>query len=84
MSLFKFPMRVVANVPYYLSAKLIQWFALHKSVFQDVVIMIQKEFAGKCLAQPGQKAYTSLSVFTQRHLESKRYLIFLDMFYVPN
>ncbi len=69
---FDQPVTVVANVPYYLSAKLIQWFALNKHKFNLIIIMIQKEFAQKCLVGPGVKAYTSLSVFTQRHFKVKK------------
>lgn len=61
------PIKVVANIPYYLSSKLIQHFVSYKSCFKDIVIMVQKEFALKCKAKPKQKDYTSLSVFTQLH-----------------
>ena len=64
---FNAPLKIIANIPYYLSAKLIQKIAGVKTLFKDITIMIQKEFAYKCYAGPGEKAYTSLSVFTQRH-----------------
>lgn len=66
------PLTVVANIPYYLSAKLIQWFARYKTCFDSITIMIQAEFADKCLADVGVKSYTSLSVFSQRHFTMKK------------
>ncbi len=70
--------RVIANIPYYLSAKLIQKLAYAKNVFKDITIMVQKEFAQKCVAGPGQKDYTSLGVFTQFHFEVR------TLFDIPN
>ena len=67
--LFKSPLKLVANIPYYISAKLIQMLVKYKTVFSDITIMIQKEFAQKCVARPYQKVYTSLSVFTQYHFQ---------------
>lgn len=64
---FSTTMRVVANIPYYLSAKLIQKFAYSKYKFIDLTLMVQKEFARKCIAQPGSKDYTALTVFIQFH-----------------
>ena len=66
---FKKRLRVVANIPYYLSAKLIQKFAYSKNKFIDLTLMVQKEFARKCIAKPGAKDYTALTVFTQFHFD---------------
>tara|TARA_Y100000591_G_C21818983_1_gene692485 strand:+ start:1066 stop:1854 length:789 start_codon:yes stop_codon:yes gene_type:complete len=63
------PVLLVANIPYYISAKLIQKLVNHKTLFANITIMIQKEFAQKCIAKPFQKSYTSLSVFTQYHFD---------------
>ena len=61
--------KIVANIPYYLSAKLIQHLVPFKPYLADIVIMIQKEFAGKLTAPVGTKAYTSLSVYSNFHFE---------------
>ena len=66
-SRFSAPTKIVANIPYYISAKLIQKLVKHKALFSDITIMVQKEFAQKCIAKPYQKVYTALSVFTQYH-----------------
>ena len=59
------PIKVVANIPYYISAKIIKLFIRYRDSVDDVTLMVQKEFAGKCLAKPGDSLYTSLSVLTQ-------------------
>jgi len=66
---FKSNIRLIANIPYYISAKLIQKIAYSADCFTDVTIMVQKEFAQKCVARAYQKTYTSLSVFTQYYFE---------------
>tara|TARA_B100000131_G_C18077259_1_gene596860 strand:- start:7 stop:795 length:789 start_codon:yes stop_codon:yes gene_type:complete len=68
-SLLSAPIKLVANIPYYISAKLIQKLVRQNVLFSDITIMIQKEFAQKCVAKPYQKVYTALSVFTQYHFD---------------
>ena len=45
--------RVVANIPYYISSPLIQRFAYDKQRFKDITLMVQKEFAQKAVGKPG-------------------------------
>ncbi|MBG90759.1 MAG: ribosomal RNA small subunit methyltransferase A [Actinobacteria bacterium] len=61
--------QVLGNVPYYLSAKLLQWLQTQIGSVTDAIWMFQKEFADKLLASPGTKSYTSLTVFTQFYFE---------------
>ncbi|MDC0036887.1 16S rRNA (adenine(1518)-N(6)/adenine(1519)-N(6))-dimethyltransferase RsmA [bacterium] len=61
--------RVVANIPYYISSPLIQRFAYDKQRFKDITLMVQKEFAQKAVGKPGQKLYTPLTVFMQFHFD---------------
>lgn len=63
------PIKVIANIPYYLSAKLIQWFVKNKCQLGSVVVIVQKEFAQKLVAKAGDKLYSSLTVFTQCHFD---------------
>lgn len=58
------PMTVVANIPYYISAKIIKRLIDHRSQIKRAIIMVQKEFADKLVAPPGDHLYTSLSVYT--------------------
>lgn len=64
------PIKIVANIPYYLSAKFIQWLVPYKHLLDHVVIMVQKEFAQKLVSQAGDDLYSSLAVYTQCHFET--------------
>ena len=68
-SIYDSPYRVIANIPYYLSAKLMQRFVTYRTCFQDMTIMVQKEFASKLVAKPGDKDYTSLGVYCSFYFE---------------
>ena len=59
------PVCIVANVPYYISAKLIQWMVFQRSFIKKAFLMFQKEVVQKFVAKPGQNLYTSLSVYAQ-------------------
>lgn len=53
----------VSNLPYARSKDAFTWLPLRK--FNRAIIMIQKEFARKLQANPGQRNYRAISVITQ-------------------
>merc|ERR1712051_176359 len=55
----------VANVPYQISSPLVFKLLLHRPFFRCVVLMFQREFAQRLVAQPGDKLYCRLSINTQ-------------------
>ncbi|XP_073526284.1 LOW QUALITY PROTEIN: uncharacterized protein [Phyllobates terribilis] len=59
----------VANIPYQISSplvtKLLNHKDIHKAGFRCAIIMFQKEFATRLVAQPGDHDYCRLSVNTQ-------------------
>ncbi|KAK2649653.1 hypothetical protein Ddye_017144 [Dipteronia dyeriana] len=57
----------VANIPYQISSPLTFKLLYHQPAFRCAVIMFQKEFAMRLVAQPGDKLYCRLSVNTQLH-----------------
>jgi 16S rRNA (adenine1518-N6/adenine1519-N6)-dimethyltransferase len=57
--------KVVANIPYYISAKIVKKFISLGTRLEQACIMVQKEFAQKLTAKAGEKVYTSLTVFSQ-------------------
>jgi 16S rRNA (adenine1518-N6/adenine1519-N6)-dimethyltransferase len=61
--------KLVANIPYYISAKIVQQLVEDRHRLVSALIMVQKEFAKKLVAKPGQSDYTSLAVYTQAHFE---------------
>jgi 16S rRNA (adenine1518-N6/adenine1519-N6)-dimethyltransferase len=69
--------RVVANLPYYISTPIIErLLALGSSVF-DMTLMLQKEVAERIISGPGGKEYGALSVMVQY------YCIATKLFDVP-
>lgn len=56
------PYKVVANLPYYITTPLLTRFLEGGFKIAMYVIMVQKEVALRLVAQPGTKAYGSLSV----------------------
>ena len=59
------PMKVVANLPYKISTPLLFRFIDSQTVFSSLTLMLQKEVAERMAANPCQKDYGPLSIFTQ-------------------
>lgn len=57
--------RVIANIPYYISAPIVKVLIDYKDKLDSAILMVQDEFARKLLAAPGQKDYGSFSVYTR-------------------
>ena len=56
------PARLVANLPYHVSAPMLRRFLDLRSVLVDWSVMLQSEVAVRLLASPGSRDYSSLSV----------------------
>ncbi|OIW08110.1 hypothetical protein TanjilG_06653 [Lupinus angustifolius] len=57
----------VANIPYQISSPLTFKLLGHQPAFRCAIIMFQREFAMRLVAQPGDKLYCRLTVNTQLH-----------------
>lgn len=57
--------KVVASIPFSLSSPITYKLLLHKAGFGLAVLLYQKEFAQKMVAEPGSKLYGRLSVIVQ-------------------
>ncbi|KAL4288121.1 hypothetical protein AHAS_Ahas19G0254500 [Arachis hypogaea] len=57
----------VANIPYQISSPLTFKLLSHQPAFRCAIIMFQREFAMRLVAQPGDKLYCRLTVNTQLH-----------------
>ena len=68
---FTKPIRVVANLPYYITTPII--FALAESDlhFTSLTLMMQKEVAERLEAQPGSKDYGPLTISVQTEMKVK-------------
>ena len=63
------PLKVMANLPYYITTPVIMDILEKEAPVSDIVVMIQKEVAMRMQAKPGTKDYGSLSLVTQYFAE---------------
>eukprot|EP00471_Norrisiella_sphaerica_P003910 CAMPEP_0184481620 /NCGR_PEP_ID=MMETSP0113_2-20130426/3177_1 /TAXON_ID=91329 /ORGANISM="Norrisiella sphaerica, Strain BC52" /LENGTH=233 /DNA_ID=CAMNT_0026860847 /DNA_START=752 /DNA_END=1453 /DNA_ORIENTATION=- len=63
---------IVANLPYQISTSFIQNVISERRRVDKAIIMVQREFAERLAAPPGNKIYGSLSVFAQFYLNVKK------------
>src|SRR5699024_836366 len=57
------PVKVVANLPYYVTTPIIGKLLEEVNYIDSITVMVQKEVADRMVADPGSKTYGSLSVF---------------------
>ena len=62
--------RLVANLPYYISTPLIQ--VLIRKPIDDMTLMLQQEVVDRIIAGPGGREYGYLSVLVQYHCEARK------------
>ena len=65
------PIKVVANLPYYITTPILMHLIESKIPFAEFVVMMQKEVADRISAQPSTKAYGSLSIAVQYYMTAK-------------
>jgi len=74
--------KVVANLPYQISAPLLFRFIDSKEVFSTFTLMLQREVAERMVASPGGKDYGPLSIFIQLTWDvSIRFFVRASAFY---
>jgi len=61
--------KVVANLPYYITSPIVQSLLACRDFFQNIVLMVQKEVAERIAAEPGGRTYGILSVAVQVYAE---------------
>ncbi|MFH1784951.1 MAG: 16S rRNA (adenine(1518)-N(6)/adenine(1519)-N(6))-dimethyltransferase RsmA [Candidatus Micrarchaeota archaeon] len=72
---------VVGNIPYYISSDIV--FKLAKLKIEKAILMVQKEFAQKMIANPKEKNYGRLSVTSQIAFDVKLERIVLRHLFKP-
>ena len=65
-------LRLVANLPYYITTPLLKRFLTEGLPFQSLTVMVQKEVADRMTAAPSSKEYGSLTLFIQLYARAKR------------
>jgi 16S rRNA (adenine1518-N6/adenine1519-N6)-dimethyltransferase len=59
------PVRVVGNLPYYITSDILLRLFAHRQYFETIVIMLQREVAERLAAAPGSSDYGLLSATAQ-------------------
>lgn len=59
------PVKVVANLPYYITTPILMGLMEKEVPFTSITVMVQKEVADRMRAEPGTKDYGALSVAVQ-------------------
>ncbi len=65
------PVKLVANLPYYITTPIIMKFLEENVNVTDIVIMVQKEVAERMNANPGNKTFGALSVAVQYYCDTE-------------
>ena len=77
------PIKVVANLPYYITTPILMHLIESGIPFSEFVVMMQKEVANRISAQPNTKAYGSLSIAVQYYMTAKVAFIVPRTVFVP-
>ncbi len=72
MSSLPSPLKVVGNLPYYISSPILEKLMSCPNSFSDIFITVQHEFGKRLTAHPHTKDYGSLSCFVQYHAEARK------------
>ncbi|HEL0757225.1 TPA: 16S rRNA (adenine(1518)-N(6)/adenine(1519)-N(6))-dimethyltransferase RsmA [Streptococcus equi subsp. zooepidemicus] len=77
------PIKVVANLPYYITTPILMHLIESKIPFQEFVVMMQREVADRISAEPNTKAYGSLSIAAQYYMTAKVAFVVPRTVFVP-
>lgn len=77
------PLKVVANLPYYITTPIMMHFLESNLPVAEMVVMMQREVADRISAAPGTKAYGSLTIAVQYYMEAKLAFIVPKTVFVP-
>lgn len=78
-----YPIKVVANLPYYITTPIMMHFLDSKLQVAEMIVMMQKEVAERISAKPGTKAYGSLSIAVQYYMAAEVAFIVPKTVFVP-
>ncbi len=62
---FRKPLRIIGNIPYYITSPILFKVIEQREVVQDLMILVQLEVGKRIVAKPSTKDYGILSVFCQ-------------------
>ncbi len=77
------PIKVVANLPYYITTPIMMHLLDSALEVDEMVVMMQREVADRVSAQPGTKAYGSLTIAVQYYMEANTAFIVPKTVFIP-
>ena len=77
------PIKVVANLPYYITTPILMHLIESGIPFSEFVVMMQREVADRISAQANTKAYGSLSIAVQYYMTAKVAFVVPRTVFVP-
>ena len=77
------PIKVVANLPYYVTTPIIAKLIEDDLNIESITVMVQKEVAQRIVAPPGNKQYGSLTVFVNFYSDPEVLLIVPKTVFMP-
>ena len=77
------PIKVVANLPYYITTPIIMELLEQKLNIESITVMVQKEVAERMKAKPKTKDYGALSVAVQYYCDTKIDIIVPPSCFIP-
>lgn len=63
------PLKVVSNLPYYVTTPILMKLLEMKGLFESITVMVQKEVADRIRSGPGSKEYGALSLAVQYYAD---------------
>ncbi|MBF0569404.1 MAG: ribosomal RNA small subunit methyltransferase A [Candidatus Omnitrophica bacterium] len=71
LGLIPAPIKVIGNLPYYISTPIISRVLEHKDRFTSLFMTVQLEFGERLVAKPGSKEYSSFTCFVNYFAEPR-------------
>lgn len=66
--------KVVANIPYYISTKILEKIFNSGNIPSKMVLLLQKEYVDRIISEPGNKSYGPINVFIKHFYNAKKVL----------
>ena len=77
------PLKVVANLPYYVTTPILLYLLEEKGRFESITVMVQKEVAERICAGPGSREYGALSLAVQYYSRPEAVLRVSPSCFIP-
>ena len=77
------PLKVVANLPYYVTTPILMQLLEQDHVFSSITVMVQKEVADRIRSGPGSKEYGALSLAVQYFADPEAVMTVSPASFIP-